>query len=128
MPRERIEVAGIPADPRFARPIGRDAAAAAENMAALGEAIKVRAHEHQRTPMIGRTHGVHAEPMTFGLKLALWYAELARDRDRLVRARVTIAAGFFIFWASSQTMMDQRSAANENSPSASCHARTVPSG
>ena len=39
-----------------------------------------------RTPMIGRTHGVHAEPMTFGLKLALWYAELQRDRERL-RAR-----------------------------------------
>ena len=40
-----------------------------------------------RTPMIGRTHGVHAEPMTFGLKLALWYAELQRDLDRVLRAR-----------------------------------------
>ena len=37
--------------------------------------------------MIGRTHGVHAEPMTFGLKLALWYAELQRDLDRVLRAR-----------------------------------------
>ena len=45
-----------------------------------------RAVEHRRTPMIGRTHGVHAEPMTFGLKLALWYAELGRDVER-VRAR-----------------------------------------
>jgi adenylosuccinate lyase len=43
--------------------------------------------------MIGRTHGVHAEPMTFGLKLALWYAELARDRERLVRAHGTISVG-----------------------------------
>ena len=43
--------------------------------------------------MIGRTHGVHAEPMTFGLKLALWYAELQRDRARLARARETIAVG-----------------------------------
>ena len=44
--------------------------------------------EHRRTPMIGRTHGVHAEPMTFGLKLALWYAELdARHRARAPRAR-----------------------------------------
>ena len=43
--------------------------------------------------MIGRTHGVHAEPMTFGLKLALWYAELERDRARLERARETIAVG-----------------------------------
>ena len=40
-----------------------------------------RADEHRHTPMIGRTHGVHAEPMTFGLKLALWYAELQRDLD-----------------------------------------------
>ena len=47
-----------------------------------------RAFEHRRTPMIGRTHGVHAEPMTFGLKLALWYAELgARRRARPARAR-----------------------------------------
>ena len=52
-----------------------------------------RALEHRRTPMIGRTHGVHAEPMTFGLKLALWYAELVRHRRRLSRARATIAVG-----------------------------------
>jgi adenylosuccinate lyase len=43
--------------------------------------------------MIGRTHGVHAEPMTFGLKLALWYAELARDAVRMTRAREVIAVG-----------------------------------
>src|SRR5712691_3562050 len=43
---------------------------------ALQEAVRLRAEEHRATPMIGRTHGVHAEPMTFGLKLALWYAEL----------------------------------------------------
>ena len=53
----------------------------------LGDAIRDRAFEHRRTPMIGRTHGVHAEPMTFGLKLALWYAEVARvDRARPARA------------------------------------------
>ena len=51
------------------------------------EAVRLRAEEHRRTPMIGRTHGVHAEPMTFGLKLALWYAELQRDLDRVLRAR-----------------------------------------
>ena len=45
----------------------------------LMQAVRARAEEHRRTPMIGRTHGVHAEPMTFGLKLALWYAELSRD-------------------------------------------------
>src|SRR5690349_19596701 len=60
---------------------------------ALSEAVRARAFEHRTTPMIGRTHGVHAEPMTFGLKLALWYAELARDIERVRRARATIAVG-----------------------------------
>jgi len=60
---------------------------------ALGEAIRDRASEHRRTPMIGRTHGVHAEPMTFGLKLALWYSELQRDLDRMLRARDAVAVG-----------------------------------
>jgi adenylosuccinate lyase len=43
--------------------------------------------------MIGRTHGVHAEPMTFGLKLALWHAELQRDTDRIIRAKAVISVG-----------------------------------
>jgi adenylosuccinate lyase len=43
--------------------------------------------------MIGRSHGIHAEPITFGLKMALWYAEMARNRDRMVRARETISTG-----------------------------------
>jgi adenylosuccinate lyase len=60
---------------------------------ALADAVRERAFEHRRTPTIGRTHGVHAEPMTFGLKLALWYAELRRDRERILRARDTIAVG-----------------------------------
>lgn len=59
----------------------------------LMQAVRARADEHRRTPMIGRTHGVHAEPMTFGLKLALWYAELARDLDRMRRARAVISVG-----------------------------------
>src|SRR5688572_11850329 len=59
----------------------------------LMQAVRQRADEHRRTPMIGRTHGVHAEPMTFGLKLALWYAELARDVTRLRRARDTVSVG-----------------------------------
>ena len=59
----------------------------------LMRAVQARAEEHRRTPMIGRTHGVHAEPMTFGLKLALWYAELARDLVRIRRAREVIAVG-----------------------------------
>jgi adenylosuccinate lyase len=63
------------------------------DVAALMEAVRSRAEEHRRTPMIGRTHGVHAEPMTFGLKLALWYAELQRDMDRVVRAREIVSVG-----------------------------------
>jgi adenylosuccinate lyase len=60
---------------------------------ALLAAVRRRADEHRHTPMIGRTHGVHAEPMTFGVKLALWFAELERDRERLARARETVAVG-----------------------------------
>jgi adenylosuccinate lyase len=59
----------------------------------LMQAVRERADEHRRTPMISRTHGVHAEPMTFGLKLALWYAELARDVERVRRARAVISVG-----------------------------------
>ncbi|HUL73500.1 MAG TPA: adenylosuccinate lyase [Vicinamibacterales bacterium] len=59
----------------------------------LAAAIKLRAEEHRRTPMIGRTHGVHAEPMTFGVKLAIWYAEVGRDRDRVRRARDIVSVG-----------------------------------
>jgi adenylosuccinate lyase len=64
-----------------------------KNLDGLRQAIRSRADEHRRTPMIGRTHGVHAEPMTFGLKLANWYAELSRDVERVQRARTTISAG-----------------------------------
>jgi adenylosuccinate lyase len=64
-----------------------------EGLDGLMRAVHVRADEHRRTPMIGRTHGVHAEPMTFGLKLALWYAELARDAVRIRQAREVISVG-----------------------------------
>jgi len=58
---------------------------------ALLAAIKTRAEEHKYTPTIGRSHGIHAEPVTFGLKLAEAYAEFARCRTRLVAARAEIA-------------------------------------
>ena len=64
-----------------------------KDIAGLMEAVRRRAEEHRRTPMIGRTHGVHAEPMTFGIKLALWYAELQRDLDRMLRAREIVSVG-----------------------------------
>jgi len=54
-------------------------------------AIKTRAFEHKLTPTIGRSHGIHAEPVTFGLKLAQAYAEFKRNRARLVAARADIA-------------------------------------
>lgn len=62
-------------------------------LAGLGEAVKARAVEHKHTAMIGRTHGVHAEVMTFGLKLALWYADLARSIERVKRAREGVRVG-----------------------------------
>jgi adenylosuccinate lyase len=58
---------------------------------ALLAALKRRAYEHKLTPTIGRSHGIHAEPTTFGLKLALAYAEFTRARTRLVAAREEIA-------------------------------------
>jgi adenylosuccinate lyase len=48
---------------------------------------------HRKTLMIGRSHGIHAEPITFGLKMAIWYTEMERNRARLVRARETISVG-----------------------------------
>jgi adenylosuccinate lyase len=62
-------------------------------IASLKTAVRQRAEEHRRTPMIGRTHGVHAEPMTLGVKLALWFAELQRDEARIRRAREVVAVG-----------------------------------
>jgi adenylosuccinate lyase len=64
-----------------------------KDIAGLMEVVRKRAEEHRRTPMIGRTHGVHAEPMTLGVKLALWYAELQRGLDRVLRARDAVSVG-----------------------------------
>ena len=80
-------------DTALAVQLGDACAILLTDLAALTAAVRDRALEHRRTPMIGRTHGVHAEPMTFGLKLALWYAELERDRERLERARDGVTVG-----------------------------------
>jgi len=64
-----------------------------EDLAGLMSVVKERAFQYKHAPMVGRTHGVHAEVMTFGLKLALWHAQLARDRKRVAQARETIATG-----------------------------------
>ncbi len=57
------------------------------------ESIRLRAFEHKETVCMGRSHGIHAEPITFGLKLATWYAEMDRNRKRLRAARENIATG-----------------------------------
>ncbi len=64
-----------------------------QNVDKLLGVLEARARDHKRTIMVGRTHGVHAEPMTFGMKLTLWYAEMKRNRTRLVAARDAIAVG-----------------------------------
>jgi len=62
-----------------------------EDIDKLLAALKTRAEEHKFTPTIGRSHGIHAEPTTFGVKLAGHYAEFARNRERLEAARAEIA-------------------------------------
>lgn len=60
---------------------------------ALAAALATRAREHARTPVMGRSHGIHAEPITAGVTFARWFAEVGRARARLIRARETIAVG-----------------------------------
>lgn len=57
------------------------------------DAVKTQAIEHKDTVMIGRSHGIHAEPTTFGLKLLVWYHELIRAKDRLTRAKDCVSVG-----------------------------------
>ncbi len=64
-----------------------------KDLGALARVLKRRAREFKRTVMIGRTHGIHAEPTTFGLKLALWYDETRRNIIRLEHALATISVG-----------------------------------
>ncbi len=64
-----------------------------EDVSALMDVIKKRAIEHKYTVMIGRSHGIHAEPITFGHKLAIWYDEMKRNKDRLLHALDTISYG-----------------------------------
>ncbi len=66
-----------------------------EDLAALAKVLERRAWEFKDTPMVGRTHGVHAEPITFGFKLANWYAEVQRDIARFERATEDMRVGKF---------------------------------
>lgn len=64
-----------------------------QDLAELSDALKARALEHKHTIQIGRTHGIHAEPITFGLKLALWWDELERHRSRFASAAEEMRVG-----------------------------------
>jgi len=78
-------------DTTLAIQLSRAADLILHDLDAVLDALERRAHEHKFTPMIGRSHGIHAEPVTFGLKLAGSFAEFARNRRRLVLARAEIA-------------------------------------
>lgn len=75
--------------------IGQASAIIAEDLQRLSEVLKRRAWEFKDTPMVGRTHGVHAEPITFGFKLANWYSEVQRDITRFERAAEDMRVGKF---------------------------------
>ena len=78
-------------DTRFAVQLTQAADILLAGLDRLLAALKTRAEEHKFTPTIGRSHGIHAEPTTFGVKLATYYAEFSRARDRLTNARAEIA-------------------------------------
>ena len=64
-----------------------------QDLAELQKAIAAQASEYRLTPMIGRSHGIHAEPITFGLKLGLMYDEFSRAIERLQQTRCRVAVG-----------------------------------
>jgi adenylosuccinate lyase len=78
-------------DTCFAVQLARATDILVEDVDTLLAALEKRAFEHKYTPTIGRSHGIHAEPVTFGLKLAQAYAEFSRNRERLLAARREIA-------------------------------------
>jgi adenylosuccinate lyase len=73
--------------------IGEASALLVDDLDRLGNVLEKRAREFKDTPLVGRTHGVHAEPITFGLKLANWYAENKRNRNRLAYAAEEMRVG-----------------------------------
>jgi adenylosuccinate lyase len=75
--------------------IGQASAIIAVDLDRLAEILKRRAWEFKDTPMVGRTHGIHAEPITFGFKLANWYSEIGRNIDRFQRASEDMRVGKF---------------------------------
>ena len=80
-------------DTSLAMQLVEAAAILEEDLKAFLAVLKRKAFEHRHTPIVGRTHGMHAEPTTFGLKLALWYAEMERNQERLRRAKEGVGYG-----------------------------------
>ncbi|HOS98672.1 MAG TPA: adenylosuccinate lyase, partial [Deltaproteobacteria bacterium] len=80
-------------DTAYALLLKESGAILSDDIRALMDALKKRAYEFRRTPAMGRSHGIHAEPITFGLKFALWYAEMERNLARLERAVETVSYG-----------------------------------
>jgi len=80
-------------DTAFALQLTQAADLLLKDLDRLMAALKKRAAEHKNTVMIGRSHGIHAEPITLGLKFAIWHDETRRNRERLERARQTVAVG-----------------------------------
>jgi adenylosuccinate lyase len=80
-------------DTSFAVQLVRAADLLIQDAGELADAIRNQAERHRGTVMVGRTHGIHAEPITFGVKLAGWYAEMRRNLERLHSAREAVAFG-----------------------------------
>ncbi len=80
-------------DTAFALQLQKASKILLEDIDNLTAVVKRRAYEHKMTPMVGRSHGIHAEPITFGLVLAIWYAELIRQRKRFVEAVESVRCG-----------------------------------
>ena len=80
-------------DTCFAVQLARSADLLVEGVDRVLAALETRAKEHKFTPCVGRSHGIHAEPTSFGLAWALWYSEMERNRERLVRARDAVSVG-----------------------------------
>jgi len=80
-------------DTAFAVQLKESADILLEDIERLLAVLKRRAFENKNTLMIGRSHGIHAEPITFGLKLALWYQEMQRNRRRLIQAKESVSYG-----------------------------------
>ncbi len=80
-------------DTAFALQLKEASAMIIDDLMKLREVVKRRAMEHKHTVMVGRSHGIHAEPITFGLVLALWYAELTRQLERFEHAAESVRVG-----------------------------------